>query len=91
MAKMKNLSVVEEEIFKFLRKSFSLEKDKIIPAFITLKEKLQRLQGNPLETRSFMYLDIIAWLESKIRNVPVQQVRRDKFLKGRKKHLSIED
>ena len=37
----------------------------MIPAFKTLKEKLERLQGNPLETRSFMYLDIIAWLEAK--------------------------
>jgi hypothetical protein len=31
-----------------------------------------------------MYLDIIAWLESKIRHVPVQQVRRERFLAGRK-------
>lgn len=88
MAKMKNLSVVEEEIFRFLRKSFSLAPDKIIPAFQTLKDKLQRYQGNPLETRSFMYLDIIAWLECKIRKVPVQQVRREKFLAGRKKVLN---
>lgn len=84
MAKMKNLSVVEEEIFRFLRKSFSLAPSKIIPAFKALKDKLERLQGNPLETRSFMYLDIIAWLESKIKNVPVQDVRRRKFLQGRK-------
>jgi len=89
MAKMKNLSVVEEEIFKFLRKSFSLAPDKVIPAFKQLKEKLQRYQGNPLETRSFMYLDIIAWLECKIRNVPVQQVRRERFLAGRKKVVGL--
>src|SRR4051812_10604697 len=88
MAKMKNLSVVEEEIFKFLRKSFSLAPDKVIPAFKTLKEKLQRYEGNPIETRSFMYLDIIGWLECKIRNVPVQQVRREKFLRGRKKEVA---
>jgi hypothetical protein len=55
------------------------------PAFKMLKEKLERYQGNPLETRSFMYLDIISWLESKIQQVPVQQVRRQKFLQGRKK------
>lgn len=85
MANMKNLSVVEEEIFKFIRKSFSLSPSRIIPAFKDLKEKLERLEANVLETRSFMYLDILAWLESKIRNVPVQQIRREKFLKGRKK------
>jgi tetratricopeptide (TPR) repeat protein len=79
MAQMKNLSVIEEEIFKFIRKSFSLSPDKIIPAFISLKEKLERYEGNSLETRSFMYLDIIAWLESKILKVPVQDVRRRRF------------
>jgi hypothetical protein len=42
------------------------------------------LQGEPLETRSFMYLDIIGWLESKIEGVPVQEVRRRKFLERRK-------
>jgi len=84
MAKMNNLSTVEEEIFKFIRKSFSLSPQKLIPAFKSLKEKLKKLQQNPLESRSFMYLDIIAWLESKIENVPVQQVRRRIFLEGRK-------
>jgi hypothetical protein len=84
MAKMNNLSTVEEEIFKFLRKSFSLSPKKLIPAFQNLKEKLERLEGNPLESRSFMYLDIVGWLESKIQNVPVQQIRRQRFLKGRK-------
>lgn len=84
MAKMKNLSVVEEEIFKFIRKSFSLAPSKIIPAFKTLKDKLERYKGNPLETRSFMYLDITGWLESKIQNIPVEQVRRNRFLCGRK-------
>ena len=85
MAKMKNLTTVEEEIFKFLRKSFALSPTKIIPAFKSLKEKLERLEGNPLESRSFMYLDIIAWLECKILNVPVQEIRKQKFILGRKK------
>lgn len=84
MANMKNLSIVEEEIFRFVRKSFSLEKDKIDIAFVALKEKLQHYEGNPLETRSFMYLDITAWLESKIRNIPVEQIRKERFEMGRK-------
>ena len=84
MYKMKNLSIVEEEIFKFIRRSFSLSPQKLIPAFQVLKEKLQQLQGNPLESRSFMYLDFISWLESRIEGVPVQQVRRKIFLQGRK-------
>lgn len=85
MGKMKNLSVVEEDIFLFIKQSFSLSPSQIIPAFQQLKTKLEKHKGNPLETRSFMYLDIIAWLESKIKGVPVQDIRRARFRSGRKK------
>lgn len=79
MAKMQNLSVVEEEIFRFLKKSFHLYKRQLKPAFILLKSKLEKYKDNPLESRSYMYLDIISWLESKIRNVPVQDIIREKY------------
>ena len=85
MGKMKNLSVVEEEIFSFLKTSFSLSALQMISAFKALKIRLEQHSGNPLETRSFMYLDIIAWLESKIQGVPVQQIRRARFQQGRRK------
>lgn len=84
MAKMKNLNVVEEEIFKFLRKSFSLTSAKIFAEFAPLKEKLEAIKGNPLATRSFMYLDIVGWLESKIENVPVQEIIRNKYIAAKK-------
>ena len=85
MAKMNNLSTAEEEVFKFIRKSFSLSPQKLVPAFKSLKEKLEKLQGNPLASRSFMYLDIIAWLESKLKKVPVQEVRKEIFMKSRRR------
>lgn len=84
MAKMENLSVVEEEIFKFIRKSFHLSPKQFKDAFSSLREKLKKYEDNPLESRSFMYLDIISWLESKIENVPVQDIIRDKYLKREK-------
>lgn len=82
MAKMQNLSVVEEEIFRFLRKSFHLDKKQVKSAFAALKTKLEKYKDNPLESRSFMYLDIISWLESKMKNVPVQDIIREKYLKA---------
>lgn len=79
MAKMQNLSVVEEEIFRFLKKSFRFDKKQVKTAFVALKNKLEKYKDNPLESRSFMYLDIISWLESKIKNVPVQEIMHDKY------------
>lgn len=82
MAKMQNLSIVEEEIFRFLKKSFHLDKRQVKNAFIALKGKLEKYRNNPLESRSFMYLDIISWLESKIKNVPVQEVMKEKHMEA---------
>ncbi len=80
MAKMENLSVVEEEIFKFIRSTFHLSYRKLKPEFEQLLEKLKSYENNRYETRAFAYLDIISWLESKVRNEPVQKIIREKFL-----------
>ena len=50
--------------------------------FGKLLEKLKMYEKSRFETRAFMYLDVISWLESKIRGVPVQDVIREKYLSG---------
>ena len=89
MSKMDNLSVVEEEMFKFLRKSFHLNSKQLRPAFQNLLDVVKKYERNRFETRAFSYLDIISWLESKIKNVAVQDIIRDRYLKRlqAKKHL----
>src|SRR5438105_15606640 len=72
MAKMGNLSIVEEEVFRFLRRALQLTPKQLRPEFEMLLEKLKALEENRFETRAFSYLDIISWLESKMSNVPVQ-------------------
>lgn len=97
MAKMENLSSVEEDVFDFLRRSFRVEKSELKGEFERLLAKLKTREKNPLENRAFSYLDIISWLESKIDNVPVQEVIRRKYLEklsgtkngfGREKDIS---
>jgi hypothetical protein len=80
MAKMENLSVVEEEIFSFIRSTFHLSYRKLKPGFEALLEKLKSYENNRYETRAFAYLDIISWLESKVKDQPVQYIIRQKFL-----------
>ncbi len=89
MAKMQNLSVVEEEIFKFIRVSFHVTVRDIKPELEKLLVKLKALQNNRFETRAFIYLDIISWLESKLENIPVQEVMMRKFAGMRKHHSAL--
>ncbi len=86
MAKMENLSKVEEAIFKFLQKTFRVGAHALKPEFVNLLDKLKIYKNNPLETRSFTYLDVISWLESKIDQVHVQDIIKDKFLLKKKRN-----
>lgn len=84
MAKMENLSKVEEAIFAFLRRSFHSTPRKIQPELIKLLNEIKSLENNKFETRAFVYLDILSWLESKIHNQQVAGVIRQRFLEGRR-------
>ncbi|MBZ4188273.1 hypothetical protein [Niabella beijingensis] len=81
MAKMENLSKVEEEMFRFLRNAFKFNTRTIKPEFEKLLVKLKRYQNNRLEARAFAYLDVISWLESKLSGINVQDVIRKKYLR----------
>lgn len=84
MAKMENLSLVEEEMFRFLRKSFHLTPQQLRPEFRKLLEKLKQFEKSRFETRAFVYLDIITWLESKVQDKPLHKILREKYLERKK-------
>ena len=84
MAKMQNLSVVEEEILQFLRQSFRISARQLKPAFEKLLQKLKMLQKNHFEARAFAYLDIVSWLESKVSGEPLDQLLRNRYLQSKK-------
>ena len=85
MAKMENMSMVEESIFNFLKTAFHVSPKNIKPELRKLLEKLKVQQDDRFETRAFIYLDIISWIESKLEDVPVEKIIREKFLAHKKK------
>jgi hypothetical protein len=85
MAKMKNLTVVEEEMFKFLRKSFQISRREIKPELEKLLSTIKHLEHNRYETRSFAYLDIISWLESKVQEKTMSEIIYAKYLRRKKR------
>lgn len=85
MARMENLTVIEEEIFRFLRASFKNPGRQLKPEFEKLLQKIKRYEKNRFETRSFAYLDIISWLESKVYDKPMSSVIREKYIKSKRR------
>jgi hypothetical protein len=85
MAKKENLSIVEEEMFKFLRKTFHNSRKKMEIELGLLLVKLKTLESSKYETRTFAYLDIISWIESKINKVSMSEILKNKYQQSRHK------
>ncbi len=86
MAKKENLTVLEEEMFKFLRTSFHLSRHKLKPELENFLQKIKRFEKSRYETRAFAYLDIISWVESKVYEKPMSAIIGEKYLQSRKRH-----
>jgi hypothetical protein len=80
LSKMENLDAVLTEIFAFLRRSLSSRPKDVTQSFIQLRDKLETISASKYNRRSYQYLDIVSWLESKIQHVPVQEIIRRKFI-----------
>ena len=85
MSKRKNFNIVEEEMFKFLRNSFKITRKELHVEFEKFLNKVKQFEKSRFETRSFAYLDIISWVESKVHKKTMSEVIHEKYLNSRKR------
>ena len=85
MRKMQNLTVVEEEIIKFIRHSFGISPKMLKPELEKFLNKIKHLEKNRFETRAFAYFDAISWVESKVSNKPLSEIVHNKYLKNKRR------
>lgn len=83
MSRMENMTVVEEEMFKFLKNNVYESAAKLKPGLKKLLEKIKQFETNRYETRVFSYLDIISWVESKVYDKPMGTIVHEKYLQSR--------
>lgn len=88
MAKMRKLTIIEEEMFKFLRRSLRASPgnafgEKMRPEFEKFLNTIKKYEKNRFATRSFAYLDIISWVESKVQRKPMSEIIKQKYLASR--------
>lgn len=83
MSRMENLTVVEEEMFKFLRNNVYESAEKLKPGLKKLLDAIKQFEKNRFETRVFSYLDIISWVESKVYGKPMSLIVQEKYLQSK--------
>jgi tetratricopeptide (TPR) repeat protein len=78
LLKMDELQAVQKELIRFMRSLTDIYPNELKQAFRQLHASLKRFENDPYEKRSFLYLDILSWLESKIENRSIGEVIREK-------------
>lgn len=81
LIKMEDLYEVQKEMIKFLKGLGDVYPHQIKKEFSKLYDKLKTYENDPYERRAFLYLDIISWLESKIKNVTIDLIIKEKHIK----------
>lgn len=79
---MDELNKVQSEIINFMKTLPDIYPHDVKDAFRAIRQKFKTYEDNPYERRAFLYLDIISWLDSKIENIPVDQIIRRKYLES---------
>lgn len=79
LLKMNNLYEVQRKMIKFLRNLSDLFPNQLKKSFENLYNELKIYEDHPYEKRTFLYLDILSWLESNIKGVPVETIVKQKL------------
>ena len=77
--KMKQTTKTQKKTIAFfeeIREVFPSEQKMVYENFL---QKLIKEVENPFNKRNFVYLDLTSWVESKIRNIPVVEVIKEKM------------
>ncbi len=89
MAKMQHLTAIEEAMFQFIKNSFSMTQKQIKPALEALLIKIKKYESKKSENRTFIYLDVVSWIESKLSNKRVEDIIKSKY--HLKQHDDVKD
>ncbi|MGC6422452.1 MAG: hypothetical protein ACON47_03425 [Flavobacteriaceae bacterium] len=80
LIKMDDLHEVQKAMIRFVKKLSNIYPHELKAAFKEFHEELSVFESDPYERRSFLYLDILSWLESRIENRSVAEIIREKAL-----------
>ncbi len=80
LMKMNDLQEVQQEMLAFLKRINSLYEADLREELRQLYERLKPYEDHPFERRTFYYLDVLSWLESKLEGVSVGEVIRRRFI-----------
>lgn len=79
IVKMRDMTEMKEHLLTFFKSIGNINALDLKKEFKNLYEKLQPYEHHPYERRTFYYIDLLSWLESKITGKSVGEIVRSRF------------
>ena len=85
LVKMNDMHQVQKDLLAFLKRLGHIYQKELRGELEQLYMRLKVYENDPYERRTFLYLDILSWLEGKITGETVEQVIQRKFRDSNRK------
>ena len=79
ISKMQDTSKLQKASIGFFRRLINAKPDDTAKLFSDFRKKLGELKAEEFEKRSFIFLDIESWVESKIQHKTLAQVVKERY------------
>ena len=89
LVKMNDMHAVQKEMIAFLKKLNTMYAADFKKELKVLYNKLLPYESHAYERRPFLYLDVLSWLESKIRDKDIESIIQEKFTKSKRISTSL--
>lgn len=79
IVKMNDMQQVQREMLNFLKRLNKIYEHDFKDELQKLYDRIKPYENHPYERRTFYYLDVLSWLESKLSGKSVSEIVREKF------------
>lgn len=88
IVKMKDMTEMKDELLSFFKSFGNVNAIDLKKELKFLYERLKPYENHPYERRTFYYIDLLAWLESKITDRSMGEIVRARFEESQKKEIN---
>lgn len=74
LSKTKELNAVQRKTFRFFNNIIKKPESEHMDLFKKFREEIRKIENDRLAIRDFMYLDVPAWIDSKIEKKPMAEI-----------------
>lgn len=79
LSKTKELNAVQHKTFRFFTNIIRKPKPDHMEQFIRFREEIRKIENDRLAIRDFIYLDVPAWIDSKIEKKPMSVIIQERL------------